>query len=327
MHKFSKSFFIALALTAVIATSLYAWGFWGHKKINRMAVFTLPSAMLGFYKTNIEFVTEHAVDPDKRRYGVKEEAPRHYIDLDHYGLNPFDTLPEFWNDAVKKFTEDTLNNYGIVPWYSIAMLSRLTNAMKEGNTEKILHYSADLGHYVADAHVPLHCTENYNGQLTGQDGIHGFWESRLPELFGGDYDYIVGQAVYIKNPQKFMWQVVRESFNAKDSVLNFEAALNKKMAADEKYEFEQRGSSTVKVYSENYSKAYDNMLNGMVERRMRQAIIAVGSMWYTAWVNAGMPDLNNMRTFVASDALKKQMEEEDKMWRTGKPVGNTGHVD
>ena len=43
-----------------------SWGFWAHKRINRLAVFTLPPEMIVFYKTHLEYVTEHAVDPDKR---------------------------------------------------------------------------------------------------------------------------------------------------------------------------------------------------------------------------------------------------------------------
>ncbi len=42
------------------------WGFFGHRRINRMAVFTLPPGLIPFYKKNLEFITEHAVDPDKR---------------------------------------------------------------------------------------------------------------------------------------------------------------------------------------------------------------------------------------------------------------------
>lgn len=96
----------------------YTWGFFAHKKINRMAVFTLPPEMIGFYKKNIEFVTEHAVDPDKRRYAVEGEAQRHFIDLDHYvnkNENIFEIMPKKWADAVSKYTEDTLQTYGIVP--------------------------------------------------------------------------------------------------------------------------------------------------------------------------------------------------------------------
>ncbi|MFB1021768.1 MAG: hypothetical protein QMC40_03290, partial [Vicingaceae bacterium] len=83
-----------------------SWGFYGHKRINRMAVFTLPPEMVGFYKKNIEYVTAHAVDPDKRRYASKGEAPRHYIDIDHYakeGQNVFKIMPRNWFDAVEKF--------------------------------------------------------------------------------------------------------------------------------------------------------------------------------------------------------------------------------
>lgn len=107
-----------------------------------MAVFwSLPPEMVTFYKKKIQFITEHAVDPDKRRYAIKEEAPRHYIDLIIYGANPFDTLPIYWNDAVKKFSEDTLMAYGIVPDVT-CMLGQLTKAYKDGNMEKILRYSA-----------------------------------------------------------------------------------------------------------------------------------------------------------------------------------------
>lgn len=306
----------------------YAWGFWGHKRINRMAVFTLPPEMIGFYKKNIEFVTEHAVDPDKRRYGNPEEAPRHYLDMDHYSKNEMDSMPIYWKDAIDKFTEDTLKAYGIVPWQVYKELGMLTNAFKKHDIEKILHYSADLGHYVADAHVPLHTTENYNGQMTNQIGIHGFWESRIPELDGDGYDYFVGRAEYITNPQKYIWKVVRESHSAVDSVLKFEAELNAKFSQDRKYAMEQRGTATVRVYSQEYTIAYNKMLNGMVERRMRASIIAVGSFWFTAWIDAGKPNLDSLQQFALSDEYKKQLEEEDKMWRTGKaPASVKGHAD
>src|SRR5947207_15303200 len=111
--------------------------------------------MMVLYKPNINFITEHAVDPDKRRYAIPEEGARHYIDIDHYGNYPFGVLPRKWNDAVSTFSEDTLQSYGIVPWWVEVMVHRLTNAFKEKNQASILKLSAELGHYVADAHVPL----------------------------------------------------------------------------------------------------------------------------------------------------------------------------
>lgn len=297
----------------------YSWGFFAHRKINRMAVFTLPEEMIGFYKKHIEYITEHAVDPDRRRGMVAEEPPRHYIDIDHYGPHPFDSVPKFWKAAVKKYTEDTLKAYGIVPWHIEKMVYRLQDAFKEENLDKILHVSADLGHYIADAHVPLHTTENYNGQLTNQKGIHAFWESRIPELKSEGYDYWVGRAKYIDKPIDKAWATVKASHAAVDSVLKFEAKLNSEFSPDKKYSFENRGNTLVKVYSVEYTEAYNKMLSGMVERRMTAAIITVGSLWYTAWVNAGKPNLDKFGDKEISDSLKRQQQKEQELWNTGKP--------
>jgi len=276
-----------------------------------MAVFILPPEMLGFYKKNIEYITEHAVDPDKRRYANKQEAPRHFLDSDRYGAQPFETIPRRWNDAVAKFTEDTLLAHGIVPWHIHAMIFRLTEAFKEENLDKILYLSADIGHYIADANVPLHTTKNYNGQLTDQVGIHAFWESRLPELYAENYDFFTGKAEYIKQPLDYAWNTVETSYAAKDSVLQFEAGLNKTFPPVRKYAFDKRGRKFVKVYSEEYSLAYHQLLDGMVERRMRAAVKAVGSFWYTAWVNAGKPDLRKFYDKDISEELKIQLIEEE----------------
>lgn len=267
------------------------WGFWGHQVINRMACFTLPPQLFSFYKIHIDYLTTHAVDPDKRRYSDPVEAPRHFIDIDHYGHHPFDSVPKMWEDAVLKFSEDSLNKYGIVPWRINSMYYQLCRAFKENDVQRILYYSANLGHYIADSHVPLHCTENYNGQFTNQNGIHGLWESRLPELFGGDYDFFVGRAMFVNDVLDYCWNNIEESYAALDSVLTFEQKLNSRFDTDKKYAFEVRGSQLIKVYSKEYSSNYHEDLDGQVERRMQRSILAVGSLWYTAWANAGMPDL------------------------------------
>jgi hypothetical protein len=307
--------------------SAQSWGFYGHKRINRMAVFTLPPEMITFYKQHIEFVTNHAVDPDKRRYGVEGEAPRHYIDIDHYGEHAFDSVPKFWKAAIAKYTEDTLMAYGIVPWQIEKHYYKLMNAFKDENLDLILHYSADLGHYIADAHVPLHTTENYNGQLTGQRGIHGFWESRIPELKAEDYDYFVGRAKYVDSPLKSAWKVVYDSHMAVDSVLKFEAALSKEFPEDRKYAYENRGNLMLKTYSLEYTNRYDLMIKGQVERRMRESITMVGSLWYTAWVNAGKPNLEKLGQKEVSDSLKKQMAIEEQLYLEQKIKNAKGHND
>ena len=307
---------LSLMIFSFISLHAFCWGFYGHRKINYFAVFLLPPEMMQFYKPQIDFLTEHAVDPDKRRYAIPEEGPRHYIDIDHYGIYPFNDLPRKWNDAVAKFSEDTLMQYGIVPWWVQTMLFKLTEAFKEKNQARILKLSAEIGHYIADAHVPLHANSNHNGQYTDQRGIHGFWESRIPELLAGSqWDFFIGKADYIKNPGDFIWQRVLESAKASDSVLFFEKELSKDFPTDQKFSFEERNGVTIRQYSTAFCIAYDKKLNGMIERRMRQSIYAIASFWYTAWVNGGQPDLKSLSNKELSAADLKEFEELNNAWK------------
>jgi hypothetical protein len=277
-----------------LAAPAYGWGFWGHRYINYHAVFLLPPSMFGLYKKHIDYLTEHAADADMRRYAVKEEAPRHYIDLDQYHLNDSVKIPMYWQDAVNQFSVDSLHAHGIVPWWVMVMHHRLKNAFAEKDLELILKLSADIGHYIADAHVPLHASSNHNGQKTDQLGIHAFWESRLPELFAEkQYDLWLGKAAYLDQPLQFIWNRVYESGAAADTVLKVEKELSKKYADHERMSYEYRNNMLVRQYAERYALRYHQALNGMVERRMRSAVQAVASFWYTAWVEAGQPDLSS----------------------------------
>jgi hypothetical protein len=311
-------------LTAILlyAIPCYCWGFYGHQKINYQAVFLLPPEMMGFYKAHIQFLSDHAVDPDMRRYAVKEEAPRHYIDLDLYGKHPYDSLPRNWNQAVKKFGEDSLQAKGIVPWWVQVMERRLVEAFKAKDQSRILKLSAEIGHYIADAHVPLHASSNHNGQLTGQRGIHAFWESRVPELLADkDWNFFIGKAAYIKSPADFIWNRVLESGAAADTVLVAESVLTKSFSPDRKFAFEERNGKIVRQYSTAFTTRYDALLRGMVERRMQQAIFAVASFWYTAWVDAGQPDLQNLGHREFSSAEMKEFDELSQAWRKGEIQG------
>lgn len=287
-----KKFLATLALLLFIQPYVFTWGFFAHKRINKMAVYALPEQMGGFFLENIDYLSEHAVDADKRRYSDEEEAPRHYIDIDHYSIDsPFVVMPQYWKDAVGKFSEDTLRTYGILPWHIQLTYYRLVGAMEEHDVEKVLYLAADLGHYIADAHVPLHTTENYNGQFTGQKGIHAFWESRLPELFAEDYDYFVGAVSYQESILKTSWKSIERSYAAKDSVLLFEKRLNEQFESDQKYSYEKKSGK--KVYSKEYSIAYHESLNGMVERQLRHAIHTLSCAWYSAWIDAGQPNMDD----------------------------------
>jgi hypothetical protein len=309
---------IIFILLTIFTVSNGMWGFFAHQRINRLAVYTLPIEMIGFYKHNIQYITENAVNPDRRRYAVEGEAARHYLDADVYGDSAIYKLPRNWFKAVEKYSEDTLQAYGIVPWHIQATKIWLTDAMQIRDASAILRLSADLGHYIADANVPLHTTENYNGQLTGQYGIHGFWESRLPELFSDDFDFFVGQAQYLENTQLEAWNAVIQAHEGLDSVFLFEKQLTIKFGEDKKYSFETRGNVTIKVYSKEFAKAFDNELHGMVERQMRKSIKMVGNFWYTCWIDAGQPNLNELIDFEFSEEELAKRKEELMKWKETK---------
>ncbi|MBK7939551.1 MAG: hypothetical protein IPJ82_21780 [Lewinellaceae bacterium] len=378
------------------------WGFFAHKRINRLAVLTLPPEMMVFFKTHIDWISDHAVDPDMRRYSTKNEAPRHYIDLDQYGSLPFDSLPRLRTDAAIKYSElfgitatgdtvgffgpgyqwedgpagdsvklayrrfftqqilplysnpeaslnidsllsffrdnhlihagkssfvsgfyrDYLSEHGILPWHLQKMQRDLTEAFRRRDAKRILRLCADMGHYIGDAHVPLHTTSNYNGQKTAQHGIHGFWESRIPELFADEsYDYFVGKPEYIANTTDFFWKAVFDSNSMVDSVLEMERALHRSFPSDRQMCPDMRGGKPVLAPCRDYSAAYQDALQGMIERRMRAAILAVSCAWYTAWVDAGQPDLSALNLAPATEEEAKEEAEWKKMYGQGKILG------
>jgi len=306
---------LLLAIISLMIAGFHPfWGFFAHEKINRLAVFTLPPELIGFYKKNINYVSKAAVNPDKRRYAVAEEGPRHYLDADHYGDSAVLFLPHDWDSAVNVFGVDTLQAYGVLPWHIYRMYLRLTDAFMVRDPALILRLSAELGHYVSDAHVPLHTTENYNGQLTGQEGIHGFWESRLPEIFSDQYDFFVGKADYLPDPRGAAWQVVASSHAMVNRVLSEEKILTAKYH-ERKYAFETRGKITVKVYAREYAREYHRILDGMVERQMRASVKMIGDYWFTAWVNAGQPDIRRLIDYKPTEAELQKNREALDAWK------------
>lgn len=288
---------IALLSICILFSS---WGFYAHKKINETAVFLLPSELSAFYKKNIKAITEKAIDPDKRCYIDSLEPNRHYIDLNEIDEN-IDSIPIHWTKAKEKYSERKLLAQGIIPWQIWRTYQNLVKAFSAKDIDKIIRYSADLGHYIADAHVPLHTTSNYNGQQTNQIGIHAFWETRLPEMFASQYRLVIGPSVYIDDPLEEAWKIVKSSNQLVDSVLTIEKKLSQTFNESEIKSYIERNNQLVLTYSDNYATAYHNALNGMVERRFKSSVQMVSSMWYSAWVDAGQPNLNKISHSTTED--------------------------
>lgn len=324
MKRIFKNNWLKISVITLVTPLLISWGIYGHEHINRAAVLELPpTSLLNFFYNHIDFITQESTVPDLRKYTLKDksENPRHFIDLENYGT--LDSLPLTLVDAKKKYEEKFLQENGILPWYIVDMMEKLTKAMKEKRKTEILFIAADLGHYIGDAYMPLHTTANYDGQATNQKGIHSFWESQLPELFGGAYNYNAGQAKYIDNVQQATWNIIASSHQLIETVYTTESDLAKAYEAEKIYAKDKEGnvaktSYNIKIHSSEYSKAYHDKLQGMVEKQMRGAITSTTDFWYTAWVNAGKPDLSDLDPKEQTERNKANLKRELDLLKQGK---------
>lgn len=288
-----KSFLILIILIIALQTRGYSseimkpWGFFAHKKINAMAIYTLPIEMITFYKRHQKEIEDLSVLPDQRRYIMDNEASRHYIDLDRYQIA--DIRYTSWAEIIKNMHQDSLVKHGIVPWHIPILYQELKYAFVRRDTIKIIKLSAEMGHYIGDLHVPLHTTSNYDGQKTGQTGLHAFWESRIPELLNEALEEWVGPATFVSNVPKSAWDWTLESHTEVKILIDKEAKLNATFKQSKKYTFEKKGNVLQKNYSVEYSKKYHQVLDHQIENRFQSAYKHVGDIWYSAWIEAGQP--------------------------------------
>jgi hypothetical protein len=307
---------ILKVLAIVIVIGCSSWGFLAHKTIHQLAIYSLPKKLGVFFHKNLDYEVYNSVRPDVRRNTDKTEATKHFIDIDApiFGENSIETMPKTWEDAVKKYSEDTLRAYGTVPWEVMKLQEKLTNAFRNKLKDSILYYSADLGHYISDAHVPLHTTVNYDGQLTNQRGLHSLWESTVPEIHIENYNlYQNHKAKYLKDPLAEIWVKIRESKAMLNKVLADEIAASEGFTDERKFKRSERFGSMRKNYSGEFAKAYAERLGNTVNERMLASARCVADFWFTAWVDAGCPDLSDLQT--VSDEDKTKFKSEKKIWK------------
>jgi len=310
----------------IIGFFTLSWGIVGHERINKAAVMALPRPVQVFFYNHIDFITQEASVPDIRKYALKykDENPRHYIDLENFG--PIETLPKTLDEATKKYDAKFLNDNGVLPWFIEDVMEKLTKAFKEKNRAEILFLAADLGHYVGDAHMPLHTSANHDGQLSGQKGIHSLWESRLPELFAKNYKLNVPEAQYYDDVHKATWDLIKDTHSLVNPLLEVDKKLRTSTPENKVFEMDAEGKIVKTKYnsskfSDEYAAKLHTELNGMVESQMRKAIAATASFWYTAWVNAGKPDLSDLDTPAVTQRNHQNLQDDLKLYKKGDLFG------
>jgi hypothetical protein len=306
-------------ILAAIFFMFNSWGFLVHRTVHQLAVYRLPKQMQSFFYKNLDYLVEHAPRPDQRRSQDPTEASKHFIDLDAYfdssPQSPY-PLPLRWEDAVKKYSRDTLEKYGYVPYHIITMKNRLTEAFRARNRDSILFYATDIGHYIGDANVPLHTTLNYDGQLTNQKGLHSLWESVVPEIELEHYKlYSRHDAAYLPDPAQTVKACILRSFLMVGDVLAKETEVSKGFTDSTKYRWQTRRGREVRSYTSEFAKAYNKALGNTINKQLLLSSEMIADFWYTAWVDAGRPELSALLKQPFSKNDKKLFKVEKAAWK------------
>jgi hypothetical protein len=279
-----------ISLLVLICCS--SWGFLAHKTLQQISIYQLPDELAGYFYVNQEYIVQQSIRPDVRRKDDKMEDSKHYLDMDAslFGANYKTDIPHEYSAAVRKYGLDSLRKEGLVPWEVTRVYGRLVHAFKAELRDSVLFYAADLGHYVSDAHVPLHTTKNHDGQLTGQKGMHVLWESLVPEDQLKTYELnVVEKMQYISKPQDFIFEILHESHAMLPAMFLAEKEVRLVLGEDGSFEMVEKYGRKQRYYTKAFIQAYGAKLGKTVQKRMLAASTRVASFWYSAWKDAGSP--------------------------------------
>lgn len=268
---------IFLVLLIVISTQLFSWGGLGHEVITHLAIDGLPDEM-GFIKENSKYLCEHSTDADKRKSEDPTEKNKHYIDIDYYKEFNVSEMITDKAELTEIYGEDIVDKMGILPWNTVEVLNNLTVAMKENNKNDILFYAADLAHYVGDAHQPQHTILNYDGARTGQRGIHGRYEIDIIDANIDELQANISpiELTHIMKPLQFVFDSCTQS-NGFAGLIELADLHALKYSGDE--------------YNEKYFSIFWFKTKYMTFHQFSNAAEDLASLYYTAWINAGKPDI------------------------------------
>tara|TARA_B100000029_G_scaffold56622_1_gene51252 strand:- start:1665 stop:2540 length:876 start_codon:yes stop_codon:yes gene_type:complete len=281
---------LLLIITLLILNqSIFAWGYAAHRLTTRKAVNILNSPLGEYFYKNINFISENSIAPDlwrKNKEIFPEESHGHYIDADLYDKYPFRKIPRTWEKAVTKYGEENLKSWGTAPWRIQNFYKKLVLEFKNGNWKESLQTASALSHYIADIHVPFHTTENYNGQLSGNKGVHKRWEADMVEEYLLDSINPEGNLDLILDPVIMAFDIVEESFKELQKILTAETKARstisfKSIDIIANWDQSMKGTEYIKIL---YQETGD-----LAIKRMNDSSLRIASYWNSAWIDAGKP--------------------------------------
>jgi len=265
---------LLLAAITICSTLFIGWGNVGHRIINKQTILSVTPAM-SFWGNWSDSLAAHGSDADNRKSIDPTEGPKHYIDIDNYpDFNSNGYITQNYDSLVLLYGYTFVIDQGILPWAILKTFDSLQTAFQNNQFNKAMLLAADLGHYIGDMHMPLHITRNYNGQYTGQTGVHSRFESTMINNYNTQIIYSGDSLVYVDNISEFVFNTLYNNYNYVDSVLRCDS-LAKAFA----------GNTTSSLY---YLKMWE-LSKGFTIELFKSASHKLTSLIYTAWVNAGSP--------------------------------------
>jgi hypothetical protein len=273
----------AFVVLTLLPAPAFAWGLVGHRLIMARAIDLLPPELKPFFVKHRDEIVVRAVDPDTWRVAGWPENAHHFLDfgVPEYGKPPFTELPRDYDAALQKFGRSTLERNGLLPWRLAEFFGQLRRGFEGFGrqsafaTTDVILFSASMSHYIQDAHQPFHGTDNYDGQLTGQRGIHARFETNLIERFQSRLTLNPPAPKPITNPRDESFRVLIDSYDLVDGILQADKTA---VAGKE-------------TYDDDYYEKLFAAVKPVIDRRISAAISATASLIMGAWEAAGRPTL------------------------------------
>ncbi|HEY7284606.1 MAG TPA: hypothetical protein VH497_04120 [Vicinamibacterales bacterium] len=277
----------AIAVASTLATTpAFAWGFAGHRLIMTRAIDLLPQELKPFFERFRDEMVVRVVDPDLWRNVGWEDDPNHFVDfgMPQLGPYPFAGLPRDYSQALDKFGVAELKRIGMLPWRAAEMYGHLRrgfdgfNRQSAYGTSDVVLFAAVTSHYVQDAHQPFHATNNYDGQLTGNAGIHSRFERDLIERFSSRLMLAPGAVTPIANPRDRAFETLVDSFTHVAPILKADSAA---VAGKD-------------AYDDEYFEKFFVAVKPILEKQLSLSIAATAGVIVGAWESAGRPTLKTV---------------------------------
>ena len=286
----------AVLVASLVPSPALAWGTAAHKYNMGRAIDLLPAELKPFFDANRAEIVARSVDPDLWRNVGWPEDPNHFIDfgMKELGEFPFTGLPREYGAALEKFGPAMLDKIGRLPWREAEEFGNLRRAFASfardggyGASDAVL-FSGVAAHYIQDAHQPFHGSVNYDGQLTGNTGIHARFERDLFERFQSRLTITPAPPTPLHNIRDVAFDVLLASYRHVDAILK---ADSEAIAGKD-------------VYDDAYFEAFFAKVRPVLEQRIAASITATAGLIMGAWEEAGKPAPTLQRTRTAQRVKK-----------------------